>query len=445
MHRPAPRPVQPAVHRSASPPIQRRAAPNMVTPFSRHGRPLAGPGVGVIQAYRRTLDPAPLWSDPNHAIPFTNLHPGTKVFLVSDVDEIPLNLGFGPQEQWIEVMHGNSLGYILLKDYNRNTRQIKATTPMFDSMKAAFTPVLPAGTRVDINELESLHGKNVGVARPDKWVMVEAQSGEKGWVRRRQLSPQEVLDEETAKIIFEALRKGEFTSTSGEKGRIPFQYPVDGCYARAEAMVRLMDQWEVPSQKLFAVAAGNSQLRVQTPYGPDCFYSSVPSVTWSYHVAPIVTLENGTNLVLDPSVASKPLKIHEWIGLMGNFNTFTQRTLHELQQEKQPGGNPLDINQYYVLPNSYYFPSKYDGLSPLKSSSVVYSGPSHGSDKMMEFAKGPLKLHLIAARLRNNINIEKSKLIELIGELMPDDPTMVAFQKAFPYLFNELKLKLGIL
>ena len=372
------------------------------------------------------------------------LTPGTKVILMTDVNKISLNLGFNPDEKWIEVLLSDSGGYIQVKDYDRSTSRIKAAAPMYESMKAAFTPVLPAGTRVDINEMESLHSKNVGVARPDKWVMVDAQSGEKGWVRRRQLTAQELLDEETANILFKALRKGEFTSTSGEKGRIPFQYPVDGCYARAEAMVRLMDQWEVPSQKLFAVAAGNSRLRVETPYAPDCFYSSVPSVTWVYHVAPIVTLENGTNLVLDPSVASKPLKIHEWIGLMGNFSTFTRRTLLELQQEKQLGA-PLDINQYYVAPNSHYFPTKYDGLSPLKSSSVVYDSPSFGSDKMMEFSKGPLKLHLIAARLRNNMNIEKEKLTELVGELMPDDETMKAFVKAFPYLFNELKLKLGIL
>ena len=90
--------------------------------------------------------------------------------------------------------------------------------------------------------------------------------------------------------------------------RISWLYPDDGCFARAALSgMKLHDEELIRPAKIFAFG----QLVVQTPY------SSSGSVSWWYHVAPVVNYM-GDNYVLDPALNSQtPLLVEDWFNIMG--------------------------------------------------------------------------------------------------------------------------------
>lgn len=90
--------------------------------------------------------------------------------------------------------------------------------------------------------------------------------------------------------------------------RITWLYPDDGCYARAELVVdQLEDQNSVVPMKIFAF--GN--LNVATKNSP------AGTVTWWYHVAPILRVGD-TVYVMDASIdPTAPLPVAEWTKRMG--------------------------------------------------------------------------------------------------------------------------------
>lgn len=89
--------------------------------------------------------------------------------------------------------------------------------------------------------------------------------------------------------------------------RSTWLYPDDGCFARASLAVLNLHKWsyEAPS-KVFVFG----DLQVETKNAP------WGSVSWWYHVAPLVEV-NGQKYVMDPSIEPKhPLKLAEWLGRM---------------------------------------------------------------------------------------------------------------------------------
>ncbi len=96
-----------------------------------------------------------------------------------------------------------------------------------------------------------------------------------------------------------------FREMAGQKN-IPFCYPEDGCYARAHEMTRLMEKKGIISGKLFL----EGELKVETKNTPKGY------VEWWFHVVPLVAVKKGDKIVLsviDPSIASSPLTIEEWV------------------------------------------------------------------------------------------------------------------------------------
>ena len=105
-----------------------------------------------------------------------------------------------------------------------------------------------------------------------------------------------VISEKHADYLFEYL---------SNLSHIPFDYPEDGCFARAHAMVRELDDLGINSAKSFI--EGN--LRVETDKSPKGY------VKWSYHVAPtILVYKNGKVVpyIFDPSIFDKPVPVEEW-------------------------------------------------------------------------------------------------------------------------------------
>jgi len=88
---------------------------------------------------------------------------------------------------------------------------------------------------------------------------------------------------------------------------IPFQYVVDGCYARAHKMRQvLQNKYGVNCEKVFSYEGASGSLAVDAG---DC------CVFWWYHVAPLVsvsTVFGVQKFVMDPSMFDHPVTIQEW-------------------------------------------------------------------------------------------------------------------------------------
>lgn len=106
-----------------------------------------------------------------------------------------------------------------------------------------------------------------------------------------------------------------------KKTDIPFDYPPDCCYARARVMNDMMEKKGFASEKLWS----EGRLQAKKPNGDPVVFpdrNGNPSpVTWHYHVAPIVKVEQpGGGVaprILDPSLSDKPLTVDEWKALCG--------------------------------------------------------------------------------------------------------------------------------
>ena len=93
---------------------------------------------------------------------------------------------------------------------------------------------------------------------------------------------------------------------------IPFNYPDDGCHARAHKMRRLLIEKGFESYKIWLYG----DLQVDTVNHPDC------GVLWTWHVAPTLRVRTGPGSVelrvIDPSLFTEPVPEEEWIGVQND-------------------------------------------------------------------------------------------------------------------------------
>lgn len=133
-----------------------------------------------------------------------------------------------------------------------------------------------------------------------------------------------VIEESTANRLF---REFKFNK------EIPFNYPLEGCYARAHAMARMAEEQGITMGKAFA----EGTLRAQTDL------PSYPTVRWGWHVAPVAYIKKGQSepelAVFDPSLFDRPVTVEEWKSKM----------LHD-------SGNPGDLKPSI---DELYFGSRY--------------------------------------------------------------------------------------
>lgn len=121
----------------------------------------------------------------------------------------------------------------------------------------------------------------------------------------------EILNE-----IFEFCKQqGCATGTATIDYCIPFQYVVDGCYARAHKMRQIMEnEFGYSCEKVFSYEGATGYLAVDA--GDCCVY-------WWYHVAPLVTVREDHQIkkyVMDPSMFDGPVSIETWTGAQENFD-----------------------------------------------------------------------------------------------------------------------------
>jgi hypothetical protein len=223
--------------------------------------------------------------------------------------------------------------------------------------KPGAGPELPADTRVVI--VESSYGD---------WVKVRVTTGPslgvEGWVACSALEERRNTAEvtpESAVQLFAELAQARFKTTGGKDAPIPFHYPPDGCYARAEYMADLLREKGYEPQKVFAVSRkklAGVGLKVRTPYAGDVPEGDEPAVRWWYHVAPIIKVRgaDGTlaDIVIDPSLMDEPGTIDQWTSRMSD-EQFLRRSLDEVRElvsadGEYPVGNPMT----FITPASVY-------------------------------------------------------------------------------------------
>jgi hypothetical protein len=159
------------------------------------------------------------------------------------------------------------------------------------------------------------------VGAHDGWSQVRllsgAQAGVTGWTHSVGVAAAAtgtVIDLNEMKQLFMLMRDARFTFNTVEYA-IPYQYPREGCFARAEVMAGILAKLSYDVNKVFAVCTGG--LHVATPYGSDLVdFGGHLQVGWWYHVAPLLYLETGGDkpegLVIDPSVATDPITPWKW-------------------------------------------------------------------------------------------------------------------------------------
>jgi hypothetical protein len=129
---------------------------------------------------------------------------------------------------------------------------------------------------------------------------------------------------------------------------IPFQYVIDGCYARAHQMRRIITtKYGYCCEKVFSYAyLNNDTLAVKADKWGGC------CVFWWYHVAPLIRVKfklKGfpTNLslqlamVIDPGMFDKPVLLSNWLAA----------------QENKTCSSNAHITSYSIQPGSAYTPS----------------------------------------------------------------------------------------
>jgi hypothetical protein len=116
---------------------------------------------------------------------------------------------------------------------------------------------------------------------------------------------------------------------------IPFQYVIDGCYARAHKMKWILEtRYQYECQKIFSFAnQGNDVLAVRAEKWGGC------CVTWWYHVAPLVTIKTPTGpkaYVFDPGMFDEPVLLSTWLKAQTNASCAGSQVAHVSMFTVQP-------------------------------------------------------------------------------------------------------------
>ena len=122
--------------------------------------------------------------------------------------------------------------------------------------------------------------------------------------------------EESAQKKAQAL----FDELANDKN-IPFDYPLDCCYARAHEMCRQLEAKGIECGKTWYYPAGWPAGSLSVTGLPKTDIIPDGSLAWSYHVAPTVEVD-GKPMVFDPSMFKGPVTPEEWRSKMVDSTSF---------------------------------------------------------------------------------------------------------------------------
>ena len=139
-----------------------------------------------------------------------------------------------------------------------------------------------------------------------------------------------------AQRIYTVMAGLTFTNTRGQQVGVPYHYPVDGCYARAQMMSQVLTAAGFANERVFATSTMPGGLQIPNQFSEDQPGGRPPVTSWFYHVAPIINMRGPagvTQVVIDPSTQPGPVPIDAWLAAMGTpANAFQRMTHDQLMQ-----------------------------------------------------------------------------------------------------------------
>jgi len=166
-----------------------------------------------------------------------------------------------------------------------------------------------------------------------------------------------------------------------------------------------------------------------------------PTVRWWYHVAPVIHVRNAqgvvTEMVMDPSLANRPLTIQQWSGLTRN-DAFARMSLGEVEQmlSANRGLFPSGQNIVYTADRDAFYPANtpsagaYDEMEKVRETLTRYSRL--------------VAAHELAAVMRlemRNATIDLNNVITLIHNATSD--ARVRLRTCFPSLLAAFRGRLA--
>ncbi len=143
---------------------------------------------------------------------------------------------------------------------------------------------------------------------------------------------------------------------------IPFQYVIDGCYARAHKMRWIIEQhFGYCSEKVFSFAnVGNHKLAVQANKWGGC------CVEWWFHVTPVIRVKRTFGkitrtmaYVIDPGMFNEPVLLSTWLAAQENLacNANGHVDFYSIQPSSAylptyPTGAPFTTDPNYIQTNN---------------------------------------------------------------------------------------------
>jgi len=137
---------------------------------------------------------------------------------------------------------------------------------------------------------------------------------------------------------------------------IPFLYPDDGCWARANEMCRLMIAQGAHPRKIWI----DGNLHTLTKNNPACF------VNWNWHVAPTLCVRrrffSHIEEVIDPSLFNGPVTEAAWKGVQGDPSATLTPTAAAVYMRPSQTDPTYSQTNFYL--NIYRLQLKNRSLSP---------------------------------------------------------------------------------
>lgn len=134
--------------------------------------------------------------------------------------------------------------------------------------------------------------------------------------------------------LLDVLRVRDVFNELSSQADIPFDYPDEGCTARAHKMFRLLSEQGIQCSKIWNF--GREGDRAQIDQDLNFYTLNHPKgyVEWMFHVAVLVSVElpskKRTRMVLDPCMFDRPVRVAEWVSLQHDSAAVLQVTRPEI-------------------------------------------------------------------------------------------------------------------
>jgi hypothetical protein len=211
-----------------------------------------------------------------------------------------------------------------------------------------------------------------------------------------------------AQRIYTVMAGLTFTNARSEQVGVPYHYPVDGCYARAQMMSQVLTAAGFANERVFATSTRPGGLSIPNQFSEDQPGGRPAETRWFYHVAPIINLRgpNGVEqVVIDPSTQPGPVTVDVWLSAMGTPAGGYQRMTHaQLMQhlaDARTAGGPM-VNGFPVNEQLAWTTDRntmYPGQGPTADSRYADAELASLNPRMTSYADAAAT-HEVAASVR---------------------------------------------